>query len=273
MTAPPPDHTNRPRAYGDGDYEGQPPVYATARADYRPAPRRRRRGRVLLILLAVLVALLIAADRVAAAVTENQLASKIQQSQHLSQKPSVSISGFPFLTQVISRDFGHATVDIADFSSGGVPIANIHADLTGVHVASGYNSATVDTLVGTATLDYTAVSQVLSNNISNIGHISLSQGTGNQVKASYSLLGVNLSADVAVNLLGGNTLEFKSSKVTTPLSGLGINAPTGFDVKVPLNGLPFGMQLSSLKVTSTGVDISASGNNVVLTRNSTGTIG
>lgn len=265
---PPPDHTNRPRAYGYGDYEDQPSsTYVTPPADYRE-PRKRRRGGLWLILLAVLVALLVVADRVAATVTEDHLASKIQQSQHLSQKPSVSIDGFPFLTQVISRNFGHVTVDIANFVSGGVPIAHIHADLRSVHVASGYDSATVDTLVGTATLDFAAVSQVLSKDISNIGHVNLSQGSGNQVKASYSLLGANISADVAVNLLSGNTVEFKTTKITTPLSGLGINAPADFDVKVPLNGLPFGMQLSSLKVTSTGVDISATGKNVQLNQNS-----
>jgi hypothetical protein len=237
-----------------------------------PRPRKRRAGRIWLIVIVIIAGLLVGADRIAAAVTEDKLAAKIQTSQHLSQKPSVSIGGFPFLTQVVSRNFGHATVDIADFNSGGVPIAHIHADLTGVHVSSGYNSATVDTLVGTATLDYSAVSQVLGHDISNIGQVNLSQGTGNQVKASYSLLGVNISADVAVNLLSGNSLEFKTTKVNTPLSGLGISTP-GFDVKVPLNGLPFGMKLSSLKTTSTGVDISATGTNVPLTESSVGSTG
>lgn len=272
MTAPPPDHTSRPRAYGYGDHADPSPVYATAPTGYA-APRRRHRGRLWLILLVVLVALLAVADRVAASVTEGQLASKIQQSQHLSQKPSVSIDGFPFLTQLVSRNFGHATVDINDFDSGGVPIAHIHADLRGIHVGSGYDSATVDTLAGTATLDYASISHYLSNQISNIGHISLSQGTDNQVKATYSFPGANLSAQVAVNVLGGNTLEFKTTKVNTAVSGLGgINTP-GFDVKLPLNGLPFGMQVSSVKVTSTGVDISATGKNIFLTKNSVGTSG
>lgn len=267
MTSLPPDHTDRSRYYTYGNYEDEPPVYGAP-----PARRRGRAGRIWLIVIVVIAGLLVAADRIAAAVTEDKLAAKIQTSQHLSQKPSVSISGFPFLTQVVSRNFGHATVDIANFNSGEVPIAHIHADLTGVHVSSGYNSATVDTLVGTATLEYSAVSRVLSRDISNIGQLNLSQGTGNQVKATYGVLGVNISADVAVNVLSGNSLEFKTTKIHTPLSGLGINA-SGFDVKVPLNGLPFGMKLSSLKVTSTGVDISATGTNVPLTESSVDTTG
>lgn len=266
MTVQPPDRSNR--SYADPYHEDLPPAYA------RPnALRRRRRGRFWLITLVVLAGLLVAADRVAATVTESRLAAKIQQSQHLKQKPSVSVDGFPFLTQVADRDFGHATVDINDLDTGGIPIAHVHADLRGVHVSSGYNSATVDTLTGTATLAYAEVSRVLSNDVSNVGHITLSQGTGNQVKASYGLLGVGITADVDVNVLGGNVIEFRTVKIHTPLSNLGISTPADFDVKVPLTGLPFGMRLSSLKVTSTGVDISATGTNVLLTGKSAGITG
>lgn len=274
MTVQPPGEQNRPRHYGYGDYEEQPPLYAApiAEATRRPVRRKRNRGTVWFVVIVVLIGLLVAADRVAAVVVENRLASKIQQSQHLSQKPSVSIDGFPFLTQVVTRNFGHATVDISDFSAQGVPISHIHADLRGVHVNSSYNSATVDTLAGTATLEYSAMSQVLSNDVSNIGHVTLSRGSGNEVTATYSILGVNFTADIAVTVLNGDTLEFRTTKVNTPLSRLGGNAP-GFDVKSSLKGLPFGMRLTTVQVTSTGVDISATGTNVPLTGSSVGNLG
>ena len=67
---------------------------APAGTALRRRPRRRHRGRGWLIALVVLAALLVAADRVAAAVTESRLAAKIQSSQNLSQKPAVSIDGF-----------------------------------------------------------------------------------------------------------------------------------------------------------------------------------
>ena len=257
MTAPSPE----PDRYYGNYYEEEPPVSAPRRA-----PRRRRRGFGCLIALVILVALVIGADRIAAAVTENQLAGKIQSSQQLSQKPSVSIDGFPFLTQVISRNFGHATVDISDFVSRGVPIQHIHADLRGVHVSSGYNSARVDTLTGTATLSYEQVAAALSKD-AGIGQITLSQGAGNQVKASYGIAGINVSADVTVSLLSGNQIEFKTTTIHTPLSSFGLNAG-GFDQKIQLGGMPFGMHLGNLTVTSTGVDISADGQNVLLTGSS-----
>lgn len=257
MTAPSPE----PDRYYGNYYEDEPPVSVLRRA-----PRPRRRGLGCLVALVILVGLLIGADRVAAAVTENQLASKIQTSQQLSQKPSVSIDGFPFLTQVISRHFDHATVDLNNFNSRGVPIQHIHADLRGVHVSSGYNSATVDSLTGTATLSYTQVAAALSKNLP-FGEITLSQGgSGNNVKASYGIAGINVSADVAVKLVNGNELEFKTMNFATPLSVLGLS--TGdFDQKIQLGGMPFGMQLKDLQVTATGVDIAAVGQNVVLTGN------
>lgn len=254
MTAPSPE----PDRYYGNYYEDEPPVGLPRRA-----PRGRRRGIGCLVALVVLVALLIGADRVAAAVTESQLAGKIQTSQNLSHKPSVSIDGFPFLTQVLSRHFDHATVDIDDLDARGVPIKHIHADLRGVHVSSGYNSATVDTLTGTATLGYDQVSTTLSKQ-AGIGQITLSQGAADQVKATYGIAGVDVSADVEVRVLSGNRIEFKTTAIHTPLSNLRLNTG-GFDVKIPLNGLPFGMQLQGLQVTATGVDFSATGQNVVLT--------
>jgi hypothetical protein len=266
VTAPTPEPSDR-YYYGNENYNGsyyedEPPAAA-------PRPRRRRhRGRNWTIVLVVLIGLLIGADRVAAAVAENQLASKIQQSQKLSQQPSVSIGGFPFLTQVLSRNFGHATIDINNLNSRGVPISHIHADLRGVHVSSGYNSATVDTLNSTASLTYAAISTAVTNN-AGVGPVTIAQGSAaDQVKAGYNLAaGVAVTADVQVNLLSGNVLEFKGIKLHTALGTIGLNQNL-FDTKVPLTGLPFGMQLKTLQITAAGLDITATGQNVALTGNS-----
>jgi len=259
VTAPTPEPSDR---YYGNYYEDQPPA-----ADVTQPRRKRRWGRRWIIALVVLLGLLVGADRVTAAVAENQLASKIQQSQKLSQKPSVSIDGFPLLTQVLSRDFGHATIDINNLvDQSGVTISHIHADLRGVHVSSGYNGATVDNLASTASLTYSAISTAVSKQ-AGIGQATVTQGTGNQVKVSYDLLGVAVTADVDVNLLSGNVLEFKAVKLNTPVGGFGLNANL-FDSKIPLTGLPFGMQLKALQITSAGVDITATGQNVVLTGNS-----
>jgi hypothetical protein len=231
-------------------------------------PRRRRRGTRWLIALVILLGLLIGADRIALAVAESQLADRIQSSQHLSQKPGVSISGFPFLTQVVSRDFPHATVDIHGLTANTLTITDLHADLRGVHVNSGFNSAVVDTLTATAQISYADIAKALAAQLNldgvQVGTIQLSKAGTNQLKASYDLLGVKISAIIDVSLAGTNELEFKSVSFDTPLSGL--VTPSNFDVKYSLGSLPFGMSLTQLSFTDSEADISATGSHVNLSQ-------
>ena len=273
MTAPNPDRSER--FYGYAGYPEQNPAPPPPPPNYqdgmpeRPRMRRPgRRGRRWLIALGVLIALLVAADRVGVAVAESALASQIQKDQKLSQKPGVSISGFPFLTQVVSRNFGHVAVDIRGLNASGVPISDIHADLNGVHVSSGYNSATVDTITATAILTYSDLAKAVEAQVDGIGNVTVSEGTAGQLKATYDLAGITVSAEVAVTLLPGNQLELKSGKIDTPLSGLGLGTPDNFDIKLSLTAIPFGIQLKSLNLTPTAVDIAATGHNVALSQTS-----
>lgn len=231
--------------------------------------RRRRRGTKWIIALVVLLGLLVGADRIALLIAESQLASRIQSSQHLSQKPDVSIDGFPFLTQVAARDFPHATVDIHGLTANSLTITDLHADLHGVHVNSGFNSATVDTLVATAQLSYADIGKALSSELNvegaQVGTVQVSKAGANQVKASYDLLGATISATVGVSLSGTNTLEFRSVSFDTPLSGLGLS-PQNFDVKYNLGALPFGIKLTQLTFTDSAVEITANGTNVNLSQ-------
>lgn len=234
--------------------------------------RRRRRGTKWIIALVVLLGLLVGADRVALLIAESQLASRIQSSQHLSQKPDVSIAGFPFLTQVAARDFPHATVDIHGLTANTLTITDLHADLRGVHVNSGFNSATVDTLAATAQLSYADVGKALSSQLqvegAQIGTVQVSKGSGaHQVKASYDLLGATISATVDVSVTSANTLEFRSVGFDTPLSGIGLS-PQNFDVKYNLGSLPFGIKLTGLTFTDSAVEITANGTNVDLSQSS-----
>jgi hypothetical protein len=235
--------------------------------------RRRRRGTKWIIALVVLLGLLVGADRIALLIAESQLASRIQSSQHLSQKPDVSIAGFPFLTQVAARDFPHATVDIHGLTANTLTISDLHADLRGVHVNSGFNSARVDTLVATAQLSYSDVGKALSSQLdvqgAQIGTVQVSKGSSpHQVKASYDLLGATISATVDVSIGTANTLEFRSVSFDTPLSGIGLS-PQNFDVKYNLGSLPFDIKLTDLTFTDSSVDITARGTNVDLSQSAT----
>ena len=80
-----------------------------------PPPRARRTGRRIMILVIVLLAilgLLIGLDRAAAAITADRIAAKLQ-TQGFPVEPSVTVEGFPVLTQLISRHLDGVQVAVA----------------------------------------------------------------------------------------------------------------------------------------------------------------
>jgi len=131
----------QPSGYGEQPtmYDRQPPGYGEQPPGYgeQPPPgrsrprRRRRRGRGLVITLIVLIGLLIAADFGAKAFAESAIASKID-SSGLGTKPSVSIEGFPFLTQVAARNLKQIDISASNFTVKQVVISSLNATATGV---------------------------------------------------------------------------------------------------------------------------------------------
>ncbi len=92
--------------------------------DDRPAPRpdarrRGRRARRWVIALVVLVLLLVGADFGAAAYAEHMISQKARTQLQLTDDPSVTIHGFPFLTQALGGDYSHISV-----SAAGVPVGD-----------------------------------------------------------------------------------------------------------------------------------------------------
>lgn len=92
--------------------------------DDRPAPRpdarrRGRRARRWVIALVVLVLLLVGADFGAAAYAEHMISQKARTQLQLTDDPSVTIHGFPFLTQALGGDYRHISV-----SAAGIPVAD-----------------------------------------------------------------------------------------------------------------------------------------------------
>ncbi|MFD8499409.1 DUF2993 domain-containing protein [Amycolatopsis sp. NPDC059657] len=94
------------------------PVAQQDRAMEQPAPRRKgRRTRRLIIIFLVLAAILVGADFGMAAFAEHEISQKAREQLKLSDDPSVSIKGFPFLTQALGGDYGHISV-----YASGVPV-------------------------------------------------------------------------------------------------------------------------------------------------------
>ena len=238
----------------------------TGYEDAGPARTRRRHPlRTTIIVVIVLLGLLVALDFGARAFAENKMASEIQQ-QGFPKKPSVSINGFPFLTQVISRDFKDIQVSSDNITEGPLLVQSIDATMTGVHVNSSFQSGTIDHLHGTMTVTFTALANAMSSQAGDLGSLigsglTLSDAGNNEVKASLNLLGGLASGTAVWEVTRTGDNEIHIQLVSS--SGIGSAAASEIsDFTVTLPSLPLGMTIQSINVTPAGLTAVVTGQNV-----------
>jgi hypothetical protein len=225
------------------------------------APTRRRRRRWPWITLLVIVLVLIGGDRAANAYTEDQMASQIQSSLALSGKPSVTIAGFPFLTQLAARTFNTVNVNASNETAGPggqLQIASLTATLHGMHI-HGLNSATVDQFTASALVTFTALAH--AGGIPQ--GITLAPDGPNQIKATVDILGFSSEATAKVTQVGSDKINVKITDFGgVPADVLG--SLTDFNISIPK--LPAGVKIQSISITQQGLRITASGQNTTLSQ-------
>ena len=226
-----------------------------------PARTRRRRRRWPWITLIVVVLLLVGADRAANAYAENRMASQIQSSLALSGKPTVTIQGFPFLTQLAAETFNTVDVNASNETAGPggqLDIASLTATLHGMHI-HGTNSATVDQFTASALVTFTALAH--AGGIPQ--GITLSAGGPNQIKATVDILGFSSDATAQVTQVGNNKINIKITNFAgVPADVLG--NLVNFDISIPK--LPAGVTIKNISITQQGLRITAAGTNTTLSQ-------
>ena len=230
----------------------------------RPLPprRRRRRGWIgLIVVLVVLAVLFVIGDQMAKAYAQNTIAGKIQSSSGMSAKPSVSIQGFPFLTQVVAHDVGVIDVSAKNVQAGKFDISSVTAKATGVHLNSSFSGATVDQINGTALITFASLEQGLG--LQGIATISADPADGpNAVKLSAGVVG-SVTGKVEVTAPNQVTIQIGSlSGLASLFSGaLHLQNQT---IQIPK--LPMGLVVRSVSVTSQGIAATASAQHTTLTQ-------
>jgi len=224
-------------------------------------PKRRHRGRRWLIALIVLILVLVAIDFGAKAFAENAIATKID-SSGLGTKPSVDIEGFPFLTQVASRDLSQIDINASNFTVKQVVISSLHATATGVRPTSSFNGATISKINGTVVVSFATVTNLIPIPGLTVGpdpadgpdaikfNSSLGGATGKIEQSSPNVITVqvgNLTGLAGLaSLIGGSTI---ASSYT-------------FDIPP----LPAGLVVRSVTVTAQGIVAVASAQNTTLSQ-------
>ena len=216
-------------------------------------PRKRHRGlKITAIVVVILLILAVVVDRVAVKLAENEVADQIK-SAGFPVKPSVSIAGFPFLTQVAAKNFHQIDMSASNVREGVLQISSVKATMHGVHVNSSFSGATVDQTNGTALITFAGLS-----NAAGLGDgLKLSNAGNNELKATLSLGPISTDALAQVTRTGPHTIELKIVKTggDLPISALGNNQEFTFSMP----SLPAGMTIQGVSVTGSGVQISISG--------------
>ncbi|MGH3167698.1 MAG: LmeA family phospholipid-binding protein [Trebonia sp.] len=235
--------------------------------EQRYSDRRRRhpvrRSVIALFVFIVVVAVLIIGDRVANAIAENDIADQVQTSG-FPVKPSVTITGFPFLTQVAAHDIHQINISASNVPAGPIQLSSVKATATGVHLNSSFNGGTVDQINGTVLVTFAELASAGTGG----GSSAVTISAAGSDKVAISAGGVALG-DAQVSITGSNRVTVKPLGSGGVVSGIvsaigGGTSFSGFSFTVPK--LPAGLQLKSISVSSAGVQITASAHDTQLSQ-------
>jgi LmeA-like phospholipid-binding len=223
-----------------------------------PPRRRRRTGRRILILGIVLLAilgLLVGLDRAAAAITADRIAAKLH-TEGFPVEPTVTVKGFPFLTQLISRHLDAVEVIAPEVPVGPVT-ASIDVHATDITLDSGYQSGTIAQVNGTSLITFASLAKVPA--LASVPGLKISEAGPSMVKLSANL------AIFAATAIARVTLASPHEIVLRLVSASGVPAALLDPIRhlvVQIPTLPLGLTVQSVTVTPQGVVIGVSGSNV-----------
>jgi hypothetical protein len=224
-----------------------------------------RGARWLIIGVVTLVAVAIAADRIGVVVAEGVAGDTLQSSQHLRSSPDVDIAGFPFLTQLATGHYDKITVTATDVPLGrgahGLALSRLQVVLHDLDVSRSFSRFHAATADATATIGFAELGNVLDVELSYAGDGRI-QGT-----KTISLAWQTVHARVtATPRLDNGRMGFADTSVSglQGLTGAVVDAIVReFDLRIPLQGIPFQVRLQSLRVDPSGVIITLTGSDLL----------
>ena len=211
--------------------------------------------------LVVLLALLLAVDRVGAAVASSAVAAQVQTATRLSSEPDVDV-GFPFLTQAVAGRYDAVEVTARDVPAGELTLARLDATLSGVEVP--LSQALSGSVAQVPVAGVTARALVTYEELARrSGERQLTlEAAGDRVRATRTLevLGqtVTATALARVEVAGGDVLVTAESY---DVGGAAANDAVAralagrLDLRIPVTGLPYGLQVTDVEVTPDGLSV------------------
>lgn len=241
------------------------------------ARRGRRVGVWLAVVFVVLVGLLVAVDRVGAYAAERTIAEKVSNEVEKlgieSSSPDVTVGGFPFLTQVVDGKYERISILLRNVSANGITVPSLDVHASGVNaemdtLMSGEGSITADRVDGTATVGYTSIRALISQEGLELGEqdgklrLRLPLTAGGQEITAIGVGEVRVSAGT----IGLVVTEIRAEGVDLPPQAQRIldGYKSRLSVRIALPPLPFGLKIEGVQVRPEGLAVTASARSVPL---------
>lgn len=230
----------------------------------------------LLIFVAILAGLLALADRGLAVVAGNATAHQIRLHEGLREDPDVTFRGFPFLTQAVRGEFQRVDVTVRDLEREGLVVDRIDATLEGVQVDIGdalqgrVSAVPVEQGDATLRLTYGDLTSYLSRKPGNI-RVVVRDGRP-FVVSTFGVPGVG-----QVDVEGTPTVRTTATSVRVTVSrvrvvagtasltaSLAASAAARASFTIPLEELPFGIEVTGARLTDAGIEVDATAEGLVI---------
>ena len=234
--------------------------------------------RISLAVVIVLAGLFIVADRIAVTMAEDEVAKKIEDSDEVAEAGdiSVSIDGFPFLTQMASQNLDKVSVDVEDVTARSgerqVTVSSLEADLERVRLEDGYSSATAEEATGKALITYDALTRASDKDVE-LGWGGTDKSGRGQIKVDADIPVLNracdlLNKDCAVRATVGvddDQIQIRATDIPgSEIPGVesAVRKKSDFDRKI--DGLPSELALKKAEPTKKGIKLTVEGEDVPL---------
>jgi hypothetical protein len=218
-----------------------------------------RRWVVTFFTVIVILVVFVIGDRLANAVAENSIASQLQ-SSGFPAATGVTITGVPFLTQVVTGDVHRIDITATNVPAGPVQLSTFTAVATGVDLNWAFNGGTVDQISANALVTFDQVANAATNGAGGAG-LTLAADGGDKIKVTAGTGQLSASEVAQVSQTG-------RSQVNVQVLGNGgapgstLNSFGSFSFDVPK--LPAGLRITRVFVTAQGIAITASAHNTQL---------
>lgn len=224
------------------------------------------------IALAVLLALALVGDRIAAGLAADAIAAKVQATTALPEEPEVTVRGFPFLTQALSGRYDRVDITARDVPARDTTLARLDTTLRGVQVplsqalSGAVDSVPVESVEARALVPYDELARR-----SGARGLTVAPAEGDRVRVTgeVDVPGGTVAATAVsrVEVVDGVVvITAESFEVGDRADDAALNRALAglLDLEVPVRGLPFGLQVSGVSVQPDGVRVVAEARDTVL---------